>query len=319
MKNLLEGTVIKSTGSWYKVLTDDGLGLDCRISGKHRLFGLQVTNPVAVGDRVNFEMEVDDINGIIREIKPRKNYILRQSPRQLHQIHLLAANIDQAILITTIISPMLKQGFIDRFTMMAEPYDIPALIVVNKADLYHEKELDLFHELRTLYENISYEIMLVSTVTGEGIQEFHEKLKNKTSLILGQSGVGKSSLLNTVNLDIEAITDEISDHSGKGQHTTTFAEMYPVESLNARVIDTPGIKTLSFNHLTPKDLSHNFREIFTASKHCRFANCMHKNEPGCNVIHLVETGEIHPWRYNNYMVLLDEIKSQNYWERKLDY
>ena len=310
-----KGTVIKSTGSWYDVKLEDGSILPSRIRGKFRIEGLKITNPVAVGDLV--KITIVDGTGSIEEILPRSNYVVRQSPRKKHQLHLLASNIDQALLVITIIQPNLKQGFIDRFLLMTEPYNIPVHIIFNKKDLYGEQELNMYQYLKHIYEAIGYNVYLTSSTTGEGIEEIKEVLRGKTSLISGQSGVGKSTLINAIDDNIEIKTQELSDYSGKGQHTTTFATMYDLDK-GGSIIDTPGIKTLSFNHLEVMDVAHNFRELFEASTDCRFGDCTHRNEPHCAVKEKVENGEISELRYMNYLTILDEIEDQNYWERRTD-
>jgi len=276
-----------------------------------------LTNPVAVGDRVRFVLEKEEDTGLIREILPRQNYVVRQSPRQKHNLHLLASNIDQAVLFMTIIQPKLKQGFIDRFLLMTEPHNIPTIIVFNKVDVYQKKDLEVYESLKSIYEEIKYTTILTSAVTGQGIPKLKACLKDKISLVSGQSGVGKSSVLNRIQPALNLHTSEISDYSGKGQHTTTFAEMYPLD-FGGYVIDTPGIKTLSFNNLEPMDVTHNFREIFLYAEDCKFYNCTHRNEPKCAVKNAVEEGWISELRYNNYLLILNEIEDQNYWERHRD-
>lgn len=289
--------------------------LDCRIIGKFRLEGKKITNPVAVGDRVEVERSEREDNGLIRNILPRRNYVVRQSPRRRHDLHLLASNIDQAIVIMTITQPDLKQGFIDRFLLMTEPYEIPAIIVFNKSDLYDAGHVGVFEYLREVYEAIGYNALLVSAMDGQGIPELKALLNHKVSLICGQSGVGKSTLVNAVEPELELRTQELSGYSGKGQHTTTFAEMYPLSGGGA-LIDTPGIKSLSFIHLEPMDVAHNFREFFEYSEHCKFGgNCLHRNEPGCAVKAAVEAEELSILRYENYLTILEEVEEQNYWER----
>lgn len=311
-----KGIVIKSTGSWYQVRRPDETVVDCRIVGKFRLNGIRLTNPVAVGDEVEFEIEGTEQTGIIKNILPRRNYVVRQSPRKKHALHLLASNIDQAILIITIVQPNLKQGFIDRFLLMTEPYNIPAVVIFNKADLYGDRELAMFEYLQEVYEAINYPVLLVSAKEGRGLDDFQKLLKDKVTLICGQSGVGKSTLVNNIQSRLHLRTQELSDYSGKGQHTTTFAEMFPLD-FGGRIIDTPGIKTLSFNNLEAMDVAHNFREFFEASQDCRFGGgCLHRNEPGCAVKEAVEEGSISELRYINYLALLDEVEAQNYWERR---
>lgn len=309
-----KGIVIKSTGSWYHVRLEDGSVLECRISGKFRLDGQRITNPVAVGDEVNVVPEGDD-NGLIKKIHPRRNYVARQSPRRKHDLHLMASNIDLAIVIVTIIAPNLKQGFIDRFLLMTEPYNIPTCIVFNKADLYGEVEMAIFELLKSIYVEIGYEVLLVSALDKTGIDELKSMLKGKTSLFSGQSGVGKSTLANALELQLELRTAELSDYSGKGQHTTSNAEMFPL-SFGGYLIDTPGIKALAFNNFIALDVAHNFREFFILSPECKFGGlCLHKTEPACAVKDAIESGKISELRYANYLAILNEIENQNYWEK----
>ena len=309
---LYKGTVIKSTGNWYQVATDQKIIL-CRIVGKFRLGDKVLTNPVAVGDKVDIEPEGDD-KGLIKHIYPRANYIPRQSPRQKHHLHLLAANVDQACVVVTLVQPNLKQGFIDRFVMMTEPQNIPCFIVVNKSDLFSEEEDNLFQELKNLYETIGYPILSVSAISGSGMEALKNRLKDKITFIGGQSGVGKSTLINSLQPNLDLRTTEISDYSGKGTHTTTFAEMHRLD-FGGWIIDTPGIKTLSFNNLETMDVAHNFREFFSILGGCKYSDCLHRDEPGCAVKKALEAGKIHPLRYANYLAILDEIDDQNYWER----
>lgn len=309
-----KGIVIKSTGSWYQVLLEDQTELQCRIVGKFRLNGLKLTNPVAVGDQVSVAKEADGQTGVIRKIGQRHNYVVRQSPRKKHHLHLLASNIDQAILVITIAQPKLKQGFIDRFLLMTEPHDIPCCIVFNKADIYEEEDLLIFEALKDIYEPIGYQTLLVSAQTGEGVEALRSVLQDKTSLVSGQSGVGKSTLINKLQANLGLRTGDLSDYSGKGQHTTTFAEMFSLDS-GGYIIDTPGIKTLAFNNLEPMDVAHNFRELFAVSSDCKFGDCTHRNEPRCAVKAAVEDGTISELRYLNYVQILEEIEDQNYWER----
>lgn len=312
----LEGVVIKSTGSWYQVRDRAGAIHACRITGKHRLGNYRITNPVGVGDEVVFTLEKDGA-GLIRETKPRKNYVVRQSPRQRHQVHFLATNIDQALIVATIIEPNLKQGFIDRFLLMTEPYEIPTLILLNKCDLYGEEEWELTEALKAMYEPLGYAVFAVSAVTGQGLEEVRLTLRNRRSLMAGQSGVGKTTLINALEPGLHLPTTQLSRASGKGQHTTTFAEMHSL-SFGGEIIDIPGIKTLSFNHLTQQDVAHNFREIFQYSRACKFGNCTHRNEPGCAVKDAVDDHEISALRYMNYLQILEEIESQKYWELRED-
>ncbi|WP_198664894.1 ribosome small subunit-dependent GTPase A [Lewinella sp. IMCC34191] len=322
---MIEGTVIKSTGSWYNVLLDEltpegDRELRCRVAGKFRLDDMNLTNPIAVGDRVTVEVDTnnDAETGAIRGIADRRNYVVRQSPRRKHDLHLIASNVDQAILITTIVDPSVKLGFIDRFLLMTEPFSIPTTIVVNKADLYGEEEMETYGVIRDIYADIGYRVLLVSATTGTGIAELRDLMTDKRSLLSGQSGVGKSTLVNAVEPGMELRTGELSDYTGKGQHTTTFAELYQL-SFGGELIDTPGIKTLGFNYLKPQDVAHNFREIFALSEDCRFGgSCLHRNEPGCAVKESVEEGDdrVTDLRYYSYLQILEEVESQNYWERR---
>ena len=313
---MLEGVVVKSTGSWYRVNLTNGETYECRILGKFRLNGKKLTNPVAVGDKVHIVLEADN-KGLIKKILPRQNYVIRQSPRKKHFLHLLASNIDQAVLFMTIVHPNLKQGFIDRFLLMMEPHDIPTIIVFNKADLYEEDALLMFDYLKAVYESIGYQVLLTSSVTKQGVEELRSLLKDKITLIGGQSGVGKSTMANDLQPHLKLRTEEISDFSGKGQHTTTFAEMHSLD-FGGSVIDTPGIKTLAFTNLEPMDVAHNFREFFVLSKNCKFHDCSHRREPKCAVKDAIEEGAVSELRYANYIKILDEIEDQNYWERHKD-
>jgi len=311
----MQGTIVRVTGSWHDVRLENGEILPCRIIGKLRLEDIRTTNPVGVGDQINVEMDGgDNSKGIITEVLPRRNYVVRQSPRKKHELHLLASNIDQAVLVTTIIQPNLKMGFIDRFLLMTEPHDIPVIIVLNKSDLFGEEEEEIFGGLKIMYEEIGHEVMSCSSNSGQGLEEMKEILKGKTTLVAGQSGVGKSTLINTLQPGLGLKTDEISDYSGKGQHTTTFAEMFTLD-WGGYIIDTPGIKMLSFNNLEPLDVAHNFKEFFMKSAECRFPNCLHRDEPGCAVKAAIEEGSISSLRYEHYLQILSEIDDQNYWER----
>jgi len=315
----MKGLIIRSTGSWYEVLVENKEIAKARIKGKFRLDGLKLTNPVAVGDHVTLKMEDNDENtATITDIEVRKNYVIRQSPRKKHFLHIIASNIDQAILIITINHPKLKQGFIDRFLLMTSPYDIPVTIVFNKSDLYDEDDMLMYGYLKTVYTNIGYKVLLTSAVDGTGIDELQASLEGKTSMLSGQSGVGKSTLLNALHPDLELRTQELSDFSGKGMHTTTFAEMFIINE-TTKLIDTPGIKTLSYNHLEVQDIAHNFKEFFILSENCKFNNCTHRNEPHCAVKESIEKGQVAQMRYDNYLVILDEVEDQNYWERNVDY
>ena len=311
------GIVTKSTGKYYNIRDlKNGDLVRGVIRGKFKLHGLKLTNPVAVGDNVAYTLEGE--MAIIEKINNRKNYVVRQSPRKKHYLHLLASNVDQAVLIITIVEPKLKQGFIDRFLLMTEPYDIPVYILFNKCDLWNEEDNEIFEYLKDVYTDIGYHTLKCSVTNNISLQEIGAILKNKTSLISGQSGVGKSSLINTLVPNLELKTQDLSNFSGKGQHTTTFAEMFDIDK-TTHIIDTPGIKTLSFNHLEVMDIAHNFREFFMHSKGCKFGDCSHRNEPNCAVKDGIENGTISQLRYANYLQLIEEIENQNYWERITEY
>jgi ribosome biogenesis GTPase len=311
----MKGVVARVTGSWHDIRLEDRTILPCRITGKLRMDDIKTTNPVGVGDEVEVQYETgDQFKGVITEVLPRRNYIVRQSPRKKHDLHLLAANVDQAVIVTTIIQPMLKLGFIDRFLLMTEPHNIPVIIVINKNDLFDEEVHEIFGGLKIMYEEIGYKVLSCSALTNDGIDTLKSLLKDKTTLVAGQSGVGKSTLVNAIQPGLGLKTDEISDYSGKGQHTTTFAEMFALD-MGGYIIDTPGIKMLSFNNLEPLDVAHNFREFFEKSSSCRFPNCLHRGEPGCAVKAGVEEGTNSQLRYEHYLQIMSEVEDQNYWER----
>ncbi len=315
---MTRGVVIKSTGKYYHIKSLDTQDLViATIRGKFRLQGFRLTNPVAVGDIVEYQV-LKDSSATIQNILPRRNYVIRQSPRRKHFLHLLASNIDQALLVVTIVEPNLKQGFIDRFLLMTEPFDIPVTILFNKKDLYNETDLEQYHTLASCYQQIGYDTLLSSALTSEGLSKIRYFLKEKTTLISGQSGVGKSSLINALEPNLQITTKVLSDYSGKGQHTTTFAQMHEL-TFGGSIIDTPGIKTLSYNHLEVMDVAHNFREFFQYSSSCKYNNCTHRNEPNCAIKQALQNGEICELRYANYLQILQDVENQNHWERIKDY
>lgn len=314
----MEGIVTKSTGKWYIVKLEDGKFMNCRIKGKFRLGKFKLTNPIAVGDKVWVDPEKGLETGMISKLFPRDNYVLRQSTRRKHYMHLIAANIDQAFVIVTIQDPMLKPGFIDRFLLTTETHNIPSYVIVNKSDIYTEDDMAIYNGLKQLYAEIGYETILVSAETGDGIDYLKEVLKDKTTLLSGHSGVGKSSIVNNIQENLELDTQEVSDYSGKGMHTTTFAQMHELE-FGGQLIDTPGIKEMGFINMDPVDVAHNFREIFKLSEDCKFGDCMHLNEPNCAVKDGIESGRISILRYQSYVSILEDVMGQNSWERQTDW
>jgi ribosome biogenesis GTPase len=296
----MQGLVIKSTGSWYLIRTPDGQDYDCRIKGKFRIKGIQTTNPIAVGDQVEFELEPNASTGVIFKLLDRKNYIIRKSINLSKQAQIIAANLDQAFLIVTLASPRTSLGFIDRFLATAEAYSIPAILIFNKLDLFSEEGLEILAEYKSIYEHIDYPCYEVSALEGTNIEQVQILLKDKTTLFSGHSGVGKSSLINALLPGRDIKTGEVSQWSDKGQHTTTFAEMHTLP-FGGYLIDTPGIRELGIFDIRPEELGHYFREMRDLMHECKFNNCRHINEPGCAVIRAVQEGEIEISRYESYL------------------
>ena len=296
----MRGLVIKSTGSWYQIQDEQGKQYDCRIKGKFRTKGIKTTNPVAVGDWVNFELEIDQNKGVITELEPRKNYIIRKSVNLSKQTQIIGANLDQAILVVTLASPPTSLGFIDRFLVTAEAYDIPAILVFNKLDLFSDEGLEILAEYKAIYENIGYPCYEVSAAKGTNLDQIKALLQDKVTLVSGHSGVGKSTLINNIVPNAALRTGHISDWSDKGKHTTTFAEMIELP-FGGKLIDTPGIRELGIVDIEKQELSHFFPEMRAFLNKCRFNNCVHINEPGCVVLDAVEHGEIETSRYESYI------------------
>jgi ribosome biogenesis GTPase / thiamine phosphate phosphatase len=296
----MQGLIIKSTGSWYSVLSNDGQRTDCRIKGIFRTKGITTTNPLAVGDVVDFEMEPDQDTGVIVNLHPRKNYIIRKSINLSKQGQIIAANLDQALLVVTLASPRTSLGFIDRFLVTAEAYSIPARLVFNKLDLFSDEGLKVLADYKSIYENIGYPCYEVSALEGTNINQVKELLKDKVTLFSGHSGVGKSSLINALLPDLYLRTNQVSDWSDKGMHTTTFAEMFELPE-GGFIIDTPGIRELGVIDIEKQELSHFFPEMRDRMHNCRFHNCRHINEPGCAVLKALENGEIELSRYESYL------------------
>ncbi len=301
----MQGVVIKSTGSWYTVLTDAQTIIECRIKGVFRIKGITTTNPIAVGDNVKFEME-NDGRGVIHEIADRKNYIIRKSINLSKQSHILAANVDQAFLIVTLAFPRTSAGFIDRFLLTAEAYHIPTKIIFNKVDLFEGDSLLMqeLDEFIAIYERVGYTCFKVSATKETDIEMLKELSKNQITLISGHSGVGKSTLVNAMDANLNLKVGEISDAHSKGKHTTTFAEMHPL-SYGGFIIDTPGIKELGLVDMEKDEISGYFPEMYVLKNQCKFNNCIHLNEPKCAVIEAVEKGEIAPSRYASYLGIMN--------------
>jgi ribosome small subunit-dependent GTPase A len=307
----MEGLVIKSTGSSYWVLPDDGSDvLECKIKGTFRTKGIRTTNPVVVGDRV-VVAEKDGILALITAICDRRNVIIRRASNLSKQGHILAANVDLAALVVTIKLPETSTIFIDRFLASAESYGVPSVLVFNKTDLYGEDDLRYLDALIALYENIGYKCFRISALNREGIEELKSELQGKITLLSGNSGVGKSTLLNVLQPDVEVKTGDISGYHNKGMHTTTFSEMLPLPE-GGFIIDTPGIKGFGLLEVTPEEAGHYFREIFETSQNCKFYNCTHTHEPGCAVVEAVEALTINPSRYHSYLSIIEEITQGKY-------
>ncbi|MCL4151877.1 UNVERIFIED_CONTAM: hypothetical protein GTU68_033614 [Idotea baltica] len=299
----MNGLVIKSTGSWYDVKTPDGNIIKSRVRGKFKIQGMKVTNPVAVGDQVVMDLE-DDGQGIIHTIAPRENYLIRRSTRKTAFGHILASNIDLAVVIATITFPRTSLGFIDRFLVAAESFRIPALLVINKADMWNEDACEIVQSLKEIYTRIGVDFITISAIDGKNMDLLLQKLKNKTSLVAGHSGVGKSTILNALSPEIAQKTAEVSTYANKGTHTTTFAEMFEIAE-NTNVIDTPGIKELGLMDIYDEEISHFFPEMRDLLGQCKFHNCSHTHEPGCVVMDAVEKGEISMTRFESYLSMMD--------------
>lgn len=308
----MKARVYKSTGSWYIVQNEEGKIFNARIKGKFKIDNITSTNPIAVGDVVEVEMENDLENTVtILAIEPRKNYITRSSPHNRNQHHIIASNLDQSLLFATLKDPKTSMGFIDRFLVTSEAYHVPAIIVFNKSDLYKQKEKDKYEEVRSVYEAIGYKVQSMSIEKNEGVEEVKYLLRDRVTLLSGHSGVGKSSFVNIIFPELSLKTQDVSGWSGKGLHTTTFAEMFNL-SFGGQVIDTPGIRELGLVDISKQELSHYFPEMRALINECQFNNCMHINEPDCAVKDAVNRGTIYPERYVSYLNILDSIEKKTY-------
>lgn len=299
------GRVIKSTGSWYEVRDDAGIVSQCRLRGKIRLDGLRTTNPVAVGDLVNFEKERDKDTCVINKILPRSNVIVRKSVNLSKESHIIAANVDQAILVATIAQPRTSTGFIDRFTVTAEAYHIPVIIVFNKCDIYDEEQKIAAEQLMEVYNSIGYQSFMISAKTGYNCDKLQSLMENKISMFSGHSGVGKSALVNRLDPNLNIRVGEISEVHEKGKHTTTFAQMYEL-CFGGYIIDTPGIKEFALFDMEKETLAQRFPEMRAVMHECRFNNCTHTHEPHCAVKEAVKQHAIADWRYENYLNMMDD-------------
>ena len=315
----MNATVYKSTGSWYIVKDDAGQQYNARMLGKFKIDGLTSTNPIAVGDHVIIDSDTDrkdndsEISFTITKIKKRKNYITRTSPANKHHHHIIASNLDQSLLFATLKDPKTSQGFIDRFLITSEAYHIPSIIVFNKSDLYRKKEEDKFAAVKDIYEAGGYKVLSMSIEKGDGVEEVKDLLKDKVTLLSGHSGVGKSTFINAIFPSMKLKTQDVSGWSGKGLHTTTFAEMFDLPpDGGGKIIDTPGIRELGLVDIPKKELSHYFPEMRALINDCQFNNCMHLNEPGCAVKTAVEDGRIHMDRYISYCNILETINEKSY-------
>ena len=300
----MKGLVYKSTGSWYQVKSDEGNFYQCRIKGKLRLSGIRSTSPVAVGDRVGFDLD-DEATGVIHTIDERENYLVRKSVNLSKQLHIIGANIDLVFLVITLKNPETFTTFIDRFLVSAAAFGIETVLLFNKMDQYTEAELEIVDELKELYTSIGYQTVLCSTKSGQGMSELRNLMKNNTSIFSGHSGVGKSTLINTVAPELRLKIGEISEQHGQGQHTTTFAEMFDL-SFGGRIIDSPGIRGFGIADIDKEEIARYFKEFFKASENCKFNNCQHLSEPGCAVKSELEEGSIAESRYQSYLSMVLE-------------
>ena len=296
---------MRSTGSWYDVRSKEGDILQCRLKGKFKIKGFKVTNPIAVGDKVVYAIEDENRNtGMISEILPRENYIIRKSVHKTAHGHLLATNIDQAVLIATLTFPRTSLGFIDRFLVAAESFRIPTVLIFNKLDLLNQEQINYQQELTQLYESLNYPCVFTSAIDGNGVAEFYDILRGKVSLIAGHSGVGKSTLVNAIAPDLDLRTSKVSTFANKGVHTTTFAEMFEIDA-ETFIIDSPGIKELGLADMEKEEISHYFPEMLKLINQCRFNNCLHLDEPNCAIKEAVMEEKIAQSRYFSYLSMMD--------------
>ena len=307
---IVNGLVIKNTGSWYLVKTDEGKTIECKVKGNFRLKGIRSTNPVAVGDRVSIICNAEG-TAFIQEIEERKNYIIRRASNLSKQSHILAANLDQCLLLVTVNHPETSTTFIDRFLATAEAYRVPVTLLFNKVDALDEEELHYLDSLIHLYSTIGYPCLKISALLGQGVEQLHQELNGRITLLSGNSGTGKSTLINALLPHAEARTGEISAVHNKGMHTTTFSEMFPLPG-GGYLIDTPGIKGFGTFDMEVEEIGHYFPEIFRTSANCRYGNCTHRHEPGCAVRQAVEEHYISQSRYASYLSMLEDKEESKY-------
>lgn len=312
----MHGKVIKSTGSWYVVRTDDGRLVECKVKGNFRLRGIRSTNPVAVGDGVSIKLQTveegKEVVAFITEIDERSNYIIRKASNLSKQSHILASNVDMALLVVTIARPETTTTFIDRFLASAEAYRVPVCIAFNKVDDLTDDEKQILNYWQALYTDIGYSCFCISALKGEGIEGLRNVLHNKTTLLAGHSGVGKSTLLNLLIPDANMRTAHVSDAYGTGMHTTTFSELFEFPDHGGALIDVPGVKGFGTFNIEPEEVAHYFRDIFRISENCRFSNCTHTHEPGCAVLQALEDHRLAPSRYASYLSMMEDKEEGKY-------
>ena len=306
----MDGIVYRSTGSWYLVKSEDGMFVEARIKGKFRNKNIKTTNPISVGDVVSYSLK-EDGKGWIENIHPRKNYMIRKSVNLSKEAHIIGSNIDLCVLVATVSNPETSTGFIDRFTVTAQAYDIPILLVFNKLDLYDIQDKQLLEEYIAVYENARFDCLVTSVKNNFGIEKLKRNLENKTVLFSGHSGAGKSSLINAMNPSLDLTVGELSEAHEKGKHTTTFAQMFDLSD-TIRLIDTPGIKGFGLIDVGKHELAQFFPEMFALSSNCKFHNCVHINEPGCAVLQALNNGDIADFRYQSYFSMYNDDSEETF-------